>query len=69
MKITAIVEDSSGNVIEVMIDDTPHRIDPPVPRTQLSQAAAALAAQNGYIWDPATMTLELTPQPDASPSH
>lgn len=69
MTITGIVEDSAGNVIEILIDDTPHRIDPPVPRSDMAQAAAALADRNGYIWDPATMTLELTPQPDASPSH
>jgi hypothetical protein len=63
MTITALVEDSAGNVIGILIDDTPHRIDPPVPRTQLSQAAAALADRNGYIWDPATMTLTTVPPP------
>jgi len=64
MKITAIVEDSAGNVIEVMLDDTPHRIDPPVPRSDLARAAAALAERNGYRWDPATMTLTPVPPSD-----
>jgi hypothetical protein len=57
MKITALVEDSEGNVIGIFIDDTPHRIDPPVPRCDLARLAAALAEQNGYRWDPSTMTL------------
>lgn len=57
MKITAIVEDSAGNVIEILIDDQPHRIDPPVPRCDLARLAADMAERNGYRWDPSTMTL------------
>lgn len=60
MKITAIVEDAHGLVVEIVIDhDRRHRLADPVPRAKLADAAASIAAMAGYTVD--FDTLELTP--------
>jgi hypothetical protein len=62
MKITSIVEDSSGHVVGVVIDDRETReIDPPVPRAELVSVASSLAASHGLAVD--LRTLEVTPIP------
>ena len=60
MKITAIIEDNSGMVVAVVVDDiTEHPIAPPIPLEDLAIVGQHVAALSGYVVD--CDTLELTP--------
>lgn len=67
MKISAIIEDTSGQVLAVVLDErTEHKIDPPIPRAELAMVGQHVAELAGYTVD--CDTLELTPI-DATPQN
>lgn len=60
MKITAIVEDTQGMVVSVVVDDlTDHAISPAIPRSELMDVGQHVAQLAGYTLD--CDTFELTP--------
>lgn len=60
MKITCIIENQVGVVIEVVIDDMHrHAIEPGIPRSELAVIGQSVAELHGYIVD--CDTLELMP--------
>ena len=60
MKITAIIEDNSGMVVAVVVDDvTEHAISPAIPRSELLDVGQHVAQLAGYTLD--CDTFELNP--------
>lgn len=68
MNITAIIEDSRACVVAVVIDDhREHRIDEPIPRSELRNIGSHIAELAGYTVD--CDTLELTPIDATNPKN
>lgn len=68
MTITAIIEDSCAFVVAVVIDDhREHRIDEPIPRSELRDIGSHIAELAGYTVD--CDTLQLTPINATSPQN